>query len=207
MLVAGVIEIWLGVSAEQESLEEVATPLSAEAVPDDEGHARESAAPQPRRLPGAYRRVYSPRASFATLPRDDRPLAEEIDEIVGALERSGRPAPAGARLAPGGPALGAGTVRPRPPERPAARPRRPCGRRPLRPAAGPLDPRVSNRRERVLRARRQQRRWQVLLWLLLLVLLVIAIGGGIVVSKFLFLVLLVVLLVAVIGGIGRRSTI
>jgi MFS family permease len=95
MIAAAGIELWFGVSAEQESLEQVAAPLSSE---QGEAPAAGPEPPQPRPdtrpwrqpgLPGSYRRAYSPRATFAGPPRDERMLSREVDEIVDELERSG----------------------------------------------------------------------------------------------------------------------
>ena len=91
MAAAGLVEIWLGISAEQESLEEVATPLTAEDGEDgEERKPVEDARPRRQRgVPSSYRRAYSPRASFAGLPRTSPELAREVDRIVGELERAG----------------------------------------------------------------------------------------------------------------------
>jgi MFS family permease len=91
MVAAGVVELWLGVAAEQESLEEVAEPLSAEGEGGKPPQpAAEDARPRRQRgVPGSYRRVYSPRASFAGVAGDSGPTAREIENIVVELERSG----------------------------------------------------------------------------------------------------------------------
>jgi MFS family permease len=87
MIAAGVVEIWLGVPAEQESLEDVAEPLSAEG--GDDGDQRPEGPARQRGVPSSYRRVYSPRASFATIARDDPTTAHEVRALVGALETNG----------------------------------------------------------------------------------------------------------------------
>ena len=93
MIAAGIVEIVLGVSAEQESLEEVATPLSAEGEGNAGGakpERQEDERPRRQRgVPSSHRRVYSPRASFAGLPRRNPALRREIDTIVAELSRGG----------------------------------------------------------------------------------------------------------------------
>jgi MFS family permease len=81
MVAAGAVELWLGVPAEQESLEKVAEPLSAEEA--------EQVPRRRRGLPSSYRRGYSPRASFASLARNDPTVAREVASLVGELDRSG----------------------------------------------------------------------------------------------------------------------
>ncbi|HEY4345957.1 MAG TPA: MFS transporter [Gaiellaceae bacterium] len=108
MVAAGVIELWLGVSAEQESLEDIATPLSATEEGTVDGNERHEDHPpehepetndrgrpldeRPRRhrgVPASYRRVYSPRASFASVPLDEKVLALHVARIVGELANEG----------------------------------------------------------------------------------------------------------------------
>jgi predicted transcriptional regulator len=55
--------------------------------------ARDRTPARRRGVPGSYRRVYSPRSSFASLPRTDPYVARDIDQLVGALEQS-EPLPA-----------------------------------------------------------------------------------------------------------------
>jgi len=90
MVIAGIVEIWLGVSAEQESLEDVAEPLSAEGGEGDRDTRERPQAPQRQRgIPSSYRRVYSPRASFVRLTPNDPTVAHEVEALVGALGRDG----------------------------------------------------------------------------------------------------------------------
>jgi MFS family permease len=90
MIVAGIVEIWLGISAEQESLEDVAEPLSAEGGKDgDETRERPQSSRGRRGVPSSYRRIYSPRASFASITRNDPTIAHEVEALVGALGHDG----------------------------------------------------------------------------------------------------------------------
>jgi MFS family permease len=94
MVVAGLVEVWLGVSAEQESLEEVAEPLSAEGEEGGEETKTHAEPPRPTRrpAPGSYRRVYSPRPSFAGVPSSPTSsFQREVDAIVREVE--GAPGP------------------------------------------------------------------------------------------------------------------
>jgi MFS family permease len=84
MVIAGLVEIWLGVPAEQESLEDVAEPLSAEGEGTAETRPRRQ-----RGVPSSYRRVYSPRSSFASFSHNDPVVAREVQNLVGELQRAG----------------------------------------------------------------------------------------------------------------------
>lgn len=92
---AGLVEIFLGVDAEQQSLEEIAAPLSAAEETtgaEQPGTAAEPVSPSPvgpypppRRHVG--RVVWSPQPQASVYPRHDMYLAREVDAIVDALER------------------------------------------------------------------------------------------------------------------------
>ncbi len=98
MIAAGVVEMFLGVDAEQKSLEEVAAPLSAEntgGAPAAEGpkgkYSSSAAAPRsrqatpyplPRRPVGA---TWAPRPQMSAYPHPNPYLAEEVNAIVTAL--------------------------------------------------------------------------------------------------------------------------
>jgi hypothetical protein len=82
LVAAALTELVLGVSAEQESLEDVATPLSAEEAGEGEGEAREERPPRRRR-----RRAHiSPQPLSSHLSVDDPQLDAEVAAILGALE-------------------------------------------------------------------------------------------------------------------------
>ena len=97
MIGAGLVEIALGVDAEQRSLEDVARPLSAL-----EGDAQEAAATSgaPRSLPrqtGPYpvprmrtgRTAWTPLPQASSFPRSNPSLAREVDHIVELLNAQG----------------------------------------------------------------------------------------------------------------------
>ena len=96
MLLAGLVEVFLGVDAEQRPLEEISSPLSE--VDDDqhEKHNDEAnAAPRslrrqtgPSPVPRQWRgsSVWSPAPLASTYPRGNPYLAGEVDALVSALE-------------------------------------------------------------------------------------------------------------------------
>jgi MFS family permease len=84
MLVAGVLELIIGVDAEQESLEEIAEPMSA----TGDGDSQQRHAPRTRR-PG-MRTQYSPRPAYSGSWRSEDPdLDREIDAIARLLDQTG----------------------------------------------------------------------------------------------------------------------
>ena len=102
MIAAGLVEVFLGVDAEQKSLEEVATPLSSEGADDADQQVGTHAplggpgsAPVPAGSVPIGSRAPMPRAGWApmpsasTYPRDNPFQRSEVDRIVAALERSG----------------------------------------------------------------------------------------------------------------------
>jgi MFS family permease len=108
MAAAGLVEVFLGVDAEQKSLEDIATPLSAadEAAtdqmgPDDVGTGRAgarqprptAAAPlaehaplYPRARPSFSRAAWAPRQQVSIYPRTDPYLEREVEAIIAALD-------------------------------------------------------------------------------------------------------------------------
>ena len=93
MIAAGLVEVFLGVDAEQKSLEDIATPLTeagegggSEAPPTVVARATGSH-PLPRTRVGRVGWAPFPQAS--DYPRDNPFLRSEVDRIVGALEREG----------------------------------------------------------------------------------------------------------------------
>jgi MFS family permease len=106
---AGLVEVFLGVDAEQKSLEDIAPPLSAEDTENGEEHDGEGrqgrpASPRPvsprPALPsptGPYppprrhvgRAVWSPRPQASLYPRSDTYLASEVDAVVAAVAAAG----------------------------------------------------------------------------------------------------------------------
>jgi MFS family permease len=81
LLLAALTEAFLGVSAEQTSLEEVAEPLSAEDA-DTPSHREESDETTATRRPARQRRFFAPPPPYAgTAPGPDRYLDREIDAI------------------------------------------------------------------------------------------------------------------------------
>jgi MFS family permease len=103
MAAAGLVEVFLGVDAEQHSLEEIAAPLSAAEQAPLAQHAGSTPAPRPaltspvgpypspRRRAG--RAAWSPRPQASLYPREDLYLGREVDAIVGSLERTGPQSP------------------------------------------------------------------------------------------------------------------
>lgn len=97
MLLAALTEVFLGVDAEQTSLEDVADPLSSEDADtpshreehDDEEPAR-GRRPRPTGLPARYRGLSSPRQTFAGLPpTPDRYIEREVAALESALSGDG----------------------------------------------------------------------------------------------------------------------
>jgi MFS family permease len=107
MIAAGLVEVWLGVNAEQKPLEEIATPLTAEdadqhpAVTDGAGTGPAAGQEQRRRrgriepalTPQAPYRLWSPMAPVYAVPLIDITRDREVGEITeSAGPGSGRPA-------------------------------------------------------------------------------------------------------------------
>jgi len=97
MLAAGVVEIFLGVDAEQRSLEDIAEPLSADAGSEP---GREAAAAPPRALPrqvGPYpvprrrtaQAAWAPFPSAAQYSRSNPHQAGEVDALTSWLQQHG----------------------------------------------------------------------------------------------------------------------
>ena len=125
MIAAGLVEVWLGVNAEQKPLEEIATPLTAEdadqhpAVTEGAGTGPGAGQQQRRRrgriepalTPQAPYRLWSPMPPVYAVPLIDMARDLEVGEIVAALAGAGplerrRLAPAGPRRPVGpGPVL------------------------------------------------------------------------------------------------------
>jgi MFS family permease len=103
MIAAGLVEVWLGVNAEQKPLEEIATPLTAEdadqpaAVPDGAsapvatgaGQRRQRRRIEPAVTPQAPYRGWSPMLAPYTAPLIDAARGREVEEIVAALAGEG----------------------------------------------------------------------------------------------------------------------
>jgi MFS family permease len=111
MIAAGLVEVWLGINAEQKPLEEIATPLTAEdtgqpatedagqpaAVPAGAGTAAATATAQRRQhrriepavTPQAAYRGWSPMFPPYTAPLVDSARGREVQEITAALAREG----------------------------------------------------------------------------------------------------------------------
>jgi MFS family permease len=97
MIGAGLVEVFLGVDAEQKGLEEIATPLSADTGDGGRGPTAtgtaDSPAPQtgpypvPRRLTG--RAAWAPLPQSSRRPNADLNLAGEVDALVGTLTDQG----------------------------------------------------------------------------------------------------------------------
>jgi len=86
MIIAALTEFAIGVDAEGESLEDVATPLTAEGAPRDEVRRDERFS----RVPGrGYGWSAQPQSSLH--PRVDTDIDREIGEIVGALKEADGP--------------------------------------------------------------------------------------------------------------------
>jgi hypothetical protein len=102
MIAAGLVEVWLGVNAEQKPLEDIATPLTAEDAgqhqPAADGAAPPTAATGQRRqrrrvepalTPQATYRQWSPMHPPYTAPLTDTARDREISEIVATLAGAG----------------------------------------------------------------------------------------------------------------------
>ena len=103
MIAAGLVEVWLGVNAEQKPLEEIATPLTAEdaaqpaAVPADASDsvgARTTRTRQRRRIeqpvtPQAAYRHWSPMHAPYSSPLVDTTRGREVEAIVAVLAGDG----------------------------------------------------------------------------------------------------------------------
>jgi MFS family permease len=93
LILAAIAEVFLGVDAEQRSLEEIADPLSAEDADEPTSGERGEVRARPERAawrPGSDRTMWSPRPAFAGLPGyEDTDLADELD----ALERAAAEGP------------------------------------------------------------------------------------------------------------------
>ena len=99
MIAAGLVEVWLGVDAEQKPLEEIATPLTAEdadqhpAATGGTGTGPAAGQQQRRRrgriepalTPQAPYRLWSPMPPVYAVPIIDLARDREVDEIVAAL--------------------------------------------------------------------------------------------------------------------------
>ena|SRR5580704_11979846 len=96
MIAAGLVEVWLGVNAEQKPLEEIATPLTAEdadqhpAVTAGAGTGPGAGQQQQRRrgriepalTPQAPYRLWSPMPPVYAIPLIDLTRNREVDEIT-----------------------------------------------------------------------------------------------------------------------------
>jgi hypothetical protein len=104
MLAAGLTEVFLGVDAEQKSLEDIATPLSATGDGGSSGAVAGAAEvatggsprarpgprgphPVPRRRTG--RQIWAPMPQASVYPRTNPYLAREVDALVAALDSAG----------------------------------------------------------------------------------------------------------------------
>jgi len=97
MIAAGVVEVLLGVDAEQKSLEDVATPLSVAraggapnstaTAPADSLARQTGPYPVPRRRTGGA--AWAPLPQFSNYPRSNPYLAHEVDTIVDQLRDKG----------------------------------------------------------------------------------------------------------------------
>jgi hypothetical protein len=96
MIAAGLVEVWLGVSAEQKPLEEIATPLTAE----DAAQPTAEDGGQPTAIPAAAgaavatgtaqrRRLWSPMPPVYAAPLIDTARDREVEEIAAALAGAG----------------------------------------------------------------------------------------------------------------------
>jgi MFS family permease len=103
MIAAGLVEVWLGVNAEQKPLEEIATPLTAE---DADQHAattggagtgpaagqeqrRRRRQVEPALTPQAPYRLWSPMPPVYAVPLIDTARDREVGEIAAALASAG----------------------------------------------------------------------------------------------------------------------
>jgi MFS family permease len=105
MAIGGIVELLFGVKAEQKSLEQIATPLTAQEVEGDEQPATDAGVEQPtgqaapplptrpprprgRFRPGPGRWASSP-GMWPAMPVPPVPLDREVEAIVGVLEQQG----------------------------------------------------------------------------------------------------------------------
>jgi MFS family permease len=103
MIAAGLVEVWLGVSAEQKPLEEIATPLTAEAAGRHRGtttgagtrdaagtaQGRRARRPEHAVSPQGPYRYYSPMYTPYSVPFIDTARDREVNEIIAALAGAG----------------------------------------------------------------------------------------------------------------------
>ena len=89
MIAAGITELFLGVNAEQRSLEEVAQPLTAEDAEGDEPRRREPLRDRRRRSRTSYRPMYAPVQLESVRPESDTYLEREVEQIEGVLRERG----------------------------------------------------------------------------------------------------------------------
>jgi MFS family permease len=103
MIAAGLVEVWLGVNAEQKPLEEIATPLTAEDAdqhPATTGGAgtgpaagqeqrRRRRQVEPALTPQAPYRLWSPMPPVYAVPLIDTARDREVGEIAAALANAG----------------------------------------------------------------------------------------------------------------------
>ena len=103
MIAAGLVEVWLGVNAEQKPLEEIATPLTAEDAdqhPATTGGAgtgpaagqeqrRRRRQVEPALTPQAPYRLWSPMPPVYAVPLIDTARDREVGEIAAALASAG----------------------------------------------------------------------------------------------------------------------
>ena len=119
MAAAGVVELVIGVNAEQKSLEELAQPLSAvEGDGPSEGrpgtvddHPDPSPRPTPPARTRSRRQVWAPFPQASTHPKDDPSLAREVDRIVATLRDRGPLSTSALESAVGSRAWGPGRLR------------------------------------------------------------------------------------------------
>ena len=122
MAAAGLVEVFLGVDAEQQSLEDIAAPLSAPDQPGEdqagEDHSGGRAAvpisahaplhPRPRTSTG--RAAWAPRQQVSIHPFTDPYLEREVETIVDALDRHSPQSPLGLSRSVGARFWGPGPV-------------------------------------------------------------------------------------------------
>jgi hypothetical protein len=104
MIAAGLVEVWLGVNAEQKPLEEIATPLTAEDADQHpaatggagtgpaagEEQRRRRGRIEPTLTPQASYRLWSPMPPVYAVPLIDITRDREVGEIVAALASAGQ---------------------------------------------------------------------------------------------------------------------
>ncbi len=98
MIGGGAVHRWLGVEAAEESLEDIAEPLSAEAGGDgettDRARQQRPSSRRVRSLPVRRRAIVSGLPTGSAAPAEDRDLEREVDVLSRALNEDG---PAGRR--------------------------------------------------------------------------------------------------------------